>query len=167
MTQARDLAICKNACYGTEFPSFNGQLKDFPAGILVQVFNRHNTKCCIKIREFTSNIANKYPYELYEIDYDNLTYVDKEIWPYLIAIKFVDERIKFWNDFVAAGQSMNNFGVGQTIQLHPNAEDKHHTFKCQIKYQGPVPELGLGFFLGVEFIEVRVFFDSECSGHLM
>lgn len=79
----------------------------------------------------------------------DLIHVSQEIWRFLLAVSVPQERVRLANNKSLCG-ILENLSVNDKVWYHPNHKVNDHKELAIIKYIGPVPELGQGFYFGLE-----------------
>lgn len=146
--------ICVRDCKIIGFPD-GDSIKDLPEGTLVEFIVKQDSKQVIRVFTY-ENRKIKRETPLYITSGANLQLVEKEMWPFLTAVTNPEERLT-----LATNQQMMDF-VSTKIKINDavfikseNTGDDY--VKGIVKYIALVPELGSGFYFGVE-IPVSIFF---------
>ncbi|XP_035738771.1 ubiquitin carboxyl-terminal hydrolase CYLD-like isoform X2 [Vespa mandarinia] len=75
--------------------------------------------------------------------------VSQEIWRFLLAVSVPQERVRLANNKSLCG-ILENLSVNDKVWYHSNHKVNDHKELAIIKYIGPVPKLGQGFYFGLD-----------------
>ncbi|XP_070500451.1 uncharacterized protein CYLD [Chironomus tepperi] len=143
---------------------------DVHRGTLVDIKEAVNNYCKVMIVDYyQKNLA--FENNLYMMKYSTLLEVTNDVWPYLVAISDPHERANVAKDrefieyfqtlreqsFVAInGQFFSIYPMKQSLQFLPEREPKNRAldYDCIIRYMGPVGEIGPGFYIGLELLNL-------------
>lgn len=139
--------ICVRNCKIIGFPD-NDSIKDLPDGTLVEFIVTQGSNQVIRVFTY-ENCTLKREKPLYVTSADNLQSVEKEMWPFLIAVKNETERVEMVRnrpllDFISKKVKVND---GVFIKSDKTGDDY---VRGIVKYIALVPDLGSGFYFGVE-----------------
>lgn len=155
-----NLAICIRTCYITRCYSqvkseyVAGQVKDLmEEGSLVRFFQKDGVNLVHPHSE-SNGVLNLCEYLFY---YDSTKFrsITEHMWNILITVKKLSMRreyavLSYFHQFIQKAR------VGSKIELTGVANGKLHMFWAKIAFFGPVPELGLGSFYGVIFLDPTI-----------
>lgn len=145
--------ICVRDCKIIGFPD-GDSIKDLPEGTLVEFIVKQESKEVIRVFTYENRkIVRGKP--LYITAGDNLQLIEKEMWPFLTAVINSEERLILARnhqmiDFITTKIKIND---GVFIKTENTGDDY---VRGIVKYIALVPELGSGFYFGVE-IPVSIF----------
>uniref|UniRef100_A0A182QZA1 ubiquitinyl hydrolase 1 n=1 Tax=Anopheles farauti TaxID=69004 RepID=A0A182QZA1_9DIPT len=135
-------------------------------GMTLQIVEQPSSKIAlIKIKDFyrgcgtaaaTTNEQTSNPYEhrIFQCQAAHLQRVPSDIWPYIIAILDPQERCEFAKRSKLFG-SVKQLRTGDIVMVSWLAKNRHVTYDCIIRYVGPVPKIGPGYYFGLELLNLE------------
>uniref|UniRef100_A0A182Y9X5 ubiquitinyl hydrolase 1 n=1 Tax=Anopheles stephensi TaxID=30069 RepID=A0A182Y9X5_ANOST len=147
---------------------------DIEPGMTLQIVEQPSSKIAlIKIKDFYGTTTNNRgggggpsgtvnsapptnPYEnrIFQCQAANLQRIPSDIWPYLIAILDPQERCEFAKRPKLFG-SVKLLRTGDIVMVSWLAKNRHITYDCIIRYVGPVPKIGPGYYFGLELLNLE------------
>uniref|UniRef100_A0A182KCT7 ubiquitinyl hydrolase 1 n=1 Tax=Anopheles christyi TaxID=43041 RepID=A0A182KCT7_9DIPT len=96
------------------------------------------------------------PYEnrIFQCQAAHLQRIPSDIWPYIIAILDPLERCEFAKRPKLFG-SVKLLRTGDIVMVSWLAKNRHITYDCIIRYVGPVPKIGPGYYFGLELLNLE------------
>nr|XP_040232993.2 ubiquitin carboxyl-terminal hydrolase CYLD isoform X1 [Anopheles coluzzii]XP_040232994.2 ubiquitin carboxyl-terminal hydrolase CYLD isoform X1 [Anopheles coluzzii]XP_040232995.2 ubiquitin carboxyl-terminal hydrolase CYLD isoform X1 [Anopheles coluzzii]XP_049464193.1 ubiquitin carboxyl-terminal hydrolase CYLD isoform X1 [Anopheles coluzzii] len=98
-------------------------------------------------------VSNPYENRVLQCQSAHLQRIPSDIWPYLIAILDPLERCEFAKRPKLFG-SVKQLRVGDIVMVSWLAKNRHVTYDCIIRYVGPVPKIGPGYYFGLELLNL-------------
>ncbi|XP_053677566.1 uncharacterized protein LOC128727655 [Anopheles nili] len=140
-------------------------------GMTLQIIEQPSSKIAlIKIKDFHrssstihstggpgsthAEIANHYENRIFQCQAAHLQQVPSDIWPYIIAILDPQERCEFAKK-PKLFASVKELCLGGIVQVSWLAKNRHVTYDCIIRYVGPVPKIGPGYYFGLELLNLK------------
>lgn len=102
-------------------------------------------------------VSNPYENRVLQCQSAHLQRIPSDIWPYLIAILDPLERCEFAKRPKLFG-SVKQLRVGDIVMVSWLAKNRHVTYDCIIRYVGPVPKIGPGYYFGLELLVKTLYF---------
>uniref|UniRef100_A0A182WHB6 ubiquitinyl hydrolase 1 n=1 Tax=Anopheles minimus TaxID=112268 RepID=A0A182WHB6_9DIPT len=145
---------------------------DIEPGMTLQIVEQPSSKIAlIKIKDFygtatansriggtpsTGNSVQANPYEnrIFQCQAANLQRIPSDIWPYIIAILDPQDRCEFAKRPKVFG-SVKQLRTGDIVMVSWLAKNRHVTYDCIIRYVGPVPKIGPGYYFGLELLNLE------------
>ncbi|XP_050076644.1 ubiquitin carboxyl-terminal hydrolase CYLD [Anopheles maculipalpis] len=150
---------------------------DIEPGMTLQIVEQPSSKIAlIKIKDFygtsTNNrggggggsgpsgtvtsapTTNPYENRIFQCQAANLQRIPSDIWPYIIAILDPQERCEFAKRPKLFG-SVKLLRTGDIVMVSWLAKNRHVTYDCIIRYVGPVPKIGPGYYFGLELLNLE------------
>lgn len=139
--------ICVRNCKIKGFPD-NDSIKDLPEGTLIEFIIATDVDTVIRVFSYENGtIRRETP--LYGTSADNVQLVEQEIWPYLMAIQNAKDRLALIRNQQMLGFLSKKLKVNDGVMIKSeNTGDDY--IQGIVKYIALVPELGSGFYFGVE-----------------
>ncbi|XP_052892717.1 ubiquitin carboxyl-terminal hydrolase CYLD [Anopheles moucheti] len=146
---------------------------DIEPGMTLQIVEQPSSKIAlIKIKDFygmtttansrgtgtpgtVNNVqTNTYENRIFQCQAANLQRIPSDIWPYIIAILDPQERCEFAKRPKVFG-SVKQLRTGDIVMVSWLAKNRHVTYDCIIRYVGPVPKIGPGYYFGLELLNLE------------
>lgn len=142
--------ICNLSCQIQIFPNFLDINVDLSSGILVEIVDTQTEKYGIRIPKL-SNTTTIQQSDFYLCAKDRLIIISEDMVPFLMAITDLNLRVSLARRS-AQVDFIRTLKVGHIAAVYGTLFNERKYFECRVKYIGPVPELGPGKFIGVEFM---------------
>lgn len=118
---------------------------------MVQIYERlPNKKCSIKVCDFHGECP-VWEANLFVCSQSNLLVVSADLWPFLIGITEPLHRLE-----LAKNRDLANFimssNTGHIVNVLGNKFGCDQPYTCIIRFIGLVPELGPGYYFGLEIL---------------
>uniref|UniRef100_A0A182PAN4 ubiquitinyl hydrolase 1 n=1 Tax=Anopheles epiroticus TaxID=199890 RepID=A0A182PAN4_9DIPT len=142
-------------------------------GMTLQIVEQPSSKIAlIKIKDFygtasngrsgggglspasTPNGGSPYDKRIFQCQASHLQRVPSDIWPYVIAILDPQERCEFAKRPKLFG-SVKQLRTGDIVMVSWLAKNRHVIYDCIIRYVGPVPKIGPGYYFGLELLNLE------------
>lgn len=146
MVKKRNFAICQNDCKVRNSGNYKDEI-EIKRGTLIEIITQETQIYQIKLRNF-HDWNPKYINTIYNCDKKNICTVSEFFWPFLIGIKNDEDRLEFvklsseWTIDIGS-----NIVIRDKLGLQMGDKEEIHGV---ITYKGVVPEIGLGFYFGVQ-----------------
>ncbi|XP_050084836.1 uncharacterized protein LOC126570840 isoform X2 [Anopheles aquasalis] len=101
----------------------------------------------------TSGAASPHENRIYQCQVAHLQRVPADIWPFIIAILDPQERCEFAKR-PKLFASVKQLRTGDIVLVNWLAKNRNVTYDCIIRYIGPVPKIGPGYYFGLELLNL-------------
>lgn len=146
--------ICNFSCQIQIFPNFLDKYVDLSSGVLVEIIDTQTEKYGIKIPRLSNNTI--YTDDFYLCPKDKLIKVSNDLLPFLIPIYDLKHRLEFARRAPQV-EFIRSLKVGHVVAVYGTLFNERRYFECRVKYIGTVAELGMGNYIGVEFLVNYIF----------
>jgi hypothetical protein len=152
--KARSFALCKDSFLAKAIPD-SAENMHTQRGMMVEIVEANPDKTCtIRIKDYYSDGSQLWDECLFTCSSSHLVKVSENIWPFLIAVVDPEDRYRFITQRSSDAKKIALLNDGDCVKVSGKPFGLNCSYDCIIRYVGLVPELGPGFYFGLELLVI-------------